>query len=262
MGSLTEDGYPLGDDHCDICTSYRTGRAKPRNRSCTSLLFDPHWTLGRSERWPDHLCYDDFMQRSIEVWVFQAVGQITSATKLWAQCYPLPIGVVAAKRVYTERGQNYPDELTEFLPFRGTEEAYWGLRVGEKRSVLDMFGLKSPMGMVPPDEDPGEILWLGSFAYSLRGRDDTSLMRLVEDCKTWWRDFSAERVRGRPRGSGTWGSASELESAMITAGRELRAQGRKATQEAVASVLNSSPRVVSRWIKHFGLTWHEVKKKF
>jgi hypothetical protein len=262
MGSLTEDGCPLGNDHCDICTSYRTGRAKPRNRSCTSLLFDPHWTLGRSERWPDHLCYDDFMQRSIEVWVFQAVGQITPATKLWAQCYPLPIGVVAAKRVYTERGQNYPDELTEFLPFRGTEEAYWGLRVGEKRSVLDMFGLKSPMGMVPPDEDPEEILWLGSFAYSLRGRDDTSLMRLVEDCKTWWRDFSAERVQGRPRGSGTWGSARELESAMINAGRELHAQSRKATHEAVASLLHTDDRVLRRWRKNFGLDWQDVKKSF
>jgi hypothetical protein len=263
MGSLTEDGNPLGDDHCDICTSYRTGRAKPRNRSCTSLLFDPHWTLGRSERWPDHLCYDDFMQRSIEVWVFQAVGQITSATKLWAQCYPLPIGVVAAKRVYTERGQNYPDELTEFLPFRGTEEAYWGLRVGEKRSVLDMFGLKSPMGMVPPDEDPEEILWLGSFAYSLRGRDDTSLLRLVEDGATWWRDFSLERVQGRPRGSGTWESREHLERRLIWARRKLRADERKVTQEAIATLLDPNDtdgRKLRRSMSHFGLCWLKVKK--
>jgi hypothetical protein len=251
MKSLTEDGHPTGEDHCHICTSFRTGRK--RRQSCTSLLYDPRWTLGQHRRWPDHLCYDDFMQRSIEVWVSQAVGQITPATKLWAQSYPLPIGVVAAKRLYTEQGQSYPDELTELLPFRGAEEAYWGLRVAEKRSVLDMFGLKSAMVMVPPDEDPGEYLWLGSFAYSLRGHDDTSLMRLVENGTTWWRDFSLERVQGRPRGSGTWESASHLESALIEAGSELRSRGAKDTQEAVAELLQTDDRGLRRWIKDFGL---------
>jgi hypothetical protein len=261
MENLAEDGYPTGKNQCHICMSFRTGRAEPRKRSCTSLLFNPRWTLGRSERWPDHLCYDDFMQRSIEIWVSQTVGQITPAIKLWAQCYPLPIGVVAAKRIYLEQGQNCPDELTELLPFRGAEEAYWDLRVGEKRSVLDMFGLKSPRGMVPPDEDPEEILWLGCFAYSLRGRDDPTLLWLVKEGSTWWRDFSAERVQGRPRGSGTWGSATELESAIIEAGRARRAQGGKVTQEAVASLLHTSARQLSRWIKEFDLDWREVKKK-
>jgi len=76
-----------------------------------------------------------------------------------------------------ERGQHYPDELSGLLPFRAEEEAYWGLRVQENRSVVDMFGLKGPKGLAPPGE---EYLWFGSFAYSLRGRDDTSLMSLEE----------------------------------------------------------------------------------
>jgi hypothetical protein len=255
MKSLAKDGHATGEDYCHICTSFRTER---RTRSCTSLLYHPRWVLGQGKRWPDHLCYPDFMQRSIEVWVTRVAGKTAPAIKLWAECYPLPIGVASAKRLYTEQGQNYPDELTELLPFRGAEEAYWGLRVVEKRSVLDMFGPKGPKGWAPPGE---EYLWLGEFAYSLRGRDDNSLTRLVEHGSTWWRDFSAERVRGRPSGSGTWESRSDFESALIHAGRELRAQGRKVTQEAVAELLHTSVRVLSRWIKGFGLDWREVKKK-
>jgi hypothetical protein len=258
MESLTEDGHPTGEDHCHICTSLRTGRK--RRQSCTSLLYDPRWTLGQRRRWPDHLCYADFMQRSIEVWTSQVIGQITPATKLWAECYPLPIGVVAAKRLYTAEGHSYPDELTELLPFQGAEEAYWGLRVVEKRSVADMFGLKGPKGWAPPGE---EYLWLGEFAYSLRGRDDKSLLRLVEDGATWWRDFSLERVQGRPRGSGTWESREHLERRLTWACRKLRADRRKVTQEAVATLLDpgdTDGRKLRRSMSHFGLRWPEVKK--
>jgi hypothetical protein len=262
MESLTEDGYPpelvveAREDRCEICPGFRAER---RARSCTSLLYDPRWTLGQRRRWPDHLCYADFMQRSIEVWTSQVIGKITPAIKLWAECYPLPIGVAAAKRLYTAQGQAYPDELTEILPFQGPEEAYWGLRVSEKRSVLDMFGLKGLKGWAPPGE---EYLWLGEYAYSLRGRDGTSLTRLVEDGSTWWRDFSLEKIQGRPRGSGTWESASHLELALIDAGSELRSRGTKDTQEAVAELLQTDDRGLRRWIKDFGLDWREVKKKF
>jgi hypothetical protein len=258
MKSLTEDGHPTGEDRCHICTNFRTVRsAKPRARPCTTLLYDPLWTLGQRERWPDHLCYDDFMQRSIKMWVCRVAGKITPAIKLWAESYPLPIGVLAAKRLYTARGHNYPGELTELLPFQGSEEAYWGLRVVEKRAVLDMLGLKGPKGWAPAGE---EYLWLGGFAYSLRGRDDLSLLWLAKEGATWWRDFSLERVQGRPRGSGTWESRSHFESALIEAGRKVREQGRKVTQEAVAEQLQTSARVLSRWIRDFGLNWHEVKK--
>jgi hypothetical protein len=200
------------------------------------------------------------MQRSIEMWVSRVAGKITPAIKLWAECFPLPIGVVAAKRLYTARGHSYPGELTKLLPFQGLEEAYWGLRVVEKRSVLDMFGLRGPKGGAPPGE---EYLWLGGFAYSLRGRDDTSLLRLVEDGATWWRDFSLERVQGRPRGSGTWESREHLQRRLTWASRKLRADGRKVTQEAVATLLDphdTDSRKLRRSMSHFGLRWLEVKK--
>jgi hypothetical protein len=133
------------------------------------------------------------MQRSIEVWVSRAVGRITPAIGLWAKCYPLAIGVAAARRLYAEQGRDYPTELTEVLPFRGSQEAYWGLRVTADYSGVDMFGLKGPKGWTPPGE---ERLWLGSFAYSLRGRDDTPLTRLVEAGAAWWSDFSVRRGCG------------------------------------------------------------------
>jgi len=264
MKSLAGDGHPTellvvgaGEDHCHICASFLAGR---RAQSCTSLLYDPRETFSQRSRWPNHLCYSDFMQRSIEVWVSQVAGQITPAIKLWAERYPLPVGEVAARRVYTG-GQPYPDELTGLLPFRGEEEAYWGLRVDENRSVADMFGLKDPKGEEPPGDDAGEYLSLGSFAYSLRGRDDTSLMRLVEDGTTWWRDFSVERVHGRPRGSGMWPSVHEFESKLQTAVGELHAQGQKVTQENAASLLHCDLRTLKRWLKRSGTDWRGIRAR-
>ena len=52
-----------------------------------------------------------------------------------------------------EREQNYPDELSSLLPFRGTQEAYWGVRVEEIGSVVDIFGLKGSKGWAPPGEE-------------------------------------------------------------------------------------------------------------
>jgi hypothetical protein len=200
------------------------------------------------------------MRRSIEVWVSRVVGRISPAIKLWAECYPLPIGVVAAKRLYTARGAIYPGELTELLPFQGSEEAYWGLRVVEKRSVLDTFGLKHPTGVGSPSEDPSEYQWLGSFAYSLRGRDDACLTGLVVDGARWWRDFSVERVRGRPRGSGTWESREHFLAALSKAGQRLRSEGKARSQENLASCLHSNVRGLRRWVERFGMSWKDARK--
>jgi hypothetical protein len=138
----------VGEAQCHICASVRTGRRQPP--LCTSLLYDPAAMLSARQRWPKHLCYSDFMERSIERWIFQAVPQITPANTLWAECYPLPIGEAAARRRYTQRGQICDAELIGILPFEGAEEAYWALRVATNRSVLDMCGLK---GWMPPTED-------------------------------------------------------------------------------------------------------------
>ncbi len=244
MGSLTE---------APTCASFRAGR---RARSCTNLLYDPRATLSKRAQWPDHLCYSDFMRRSIEVWVSQVVGQAAPTTKLWAETYPLPIGDAAARRLYARSGQRYPDELAGILPFRGGELAYWGLRVEESRSVLDLFGFQ---GWSPPDADAQEYLWFGSLAYSLRGRDDTSLMRLAEHAATWWRDFSLQRVRGRPRGSGTWESGELLEAKLREAVAAERSAGRTPTQEKVAPLLYTSTRQLRAWISDNKIDWKKIK---
>ena len=130
------------------------------------------------------------------------------------------------------------------------------VHVEENRSVVDMFGLKGLEGWAPSDE---EYLWFGDFAYSLRGRDDTSLMDLVEAGKTWWRDFSVERVQGRPSGSGTWTSTDEFESDLLAAGDKLRGQGDNPTQEKVAGLLHCDIRTLQRWLERSGISWQDVK---
>jgi hypothetical protein len=183
----------VGEAQCHICASVRAGRRQPP--LCTSLLYDPAAMLSARQRWPKHLCYSDFMERSIERWIFQTVPQITPANTLWAECYPLPIGEAAARRRYTQRDQICDAELLiGLLPFEGAEEAYWALRVGTNRTVLDMRGLK---GWMPPTEDARAYSWFGSFAALLRGHDDTSLVGLMQNCERWWRDFSLEIGRVR-----------------------------------------------------------------
>src|SRR5215211_420018 len=209
MKSLTEGGHPAelvamgtGEDRCHICDSVRTGSRKPP--SCTSLLYHPRLVLSDKQRWPDHLCYSDFMQRSVETWVSKVVGGTTPAIKLWAECYPLPVGEEAARRLYAGQGQSYPDALSGLLPFEGTAS---------------------------PEDQARDYLWLGAFAYSLRSLDDTSLVELVRSGARWWNDFSNKVIRGRPLGTGTWISLEEFEEALRRVVRALVAGGHKPTQE-------------------------------
>src|SRR5215211_7621750 len=277
MKSLTEGGHPAelvamgtGEDRCHICDSVRTGSRKPP--SCTSLLYHPRLVLSDKQRWPDHLCYSDFMQRSVETWVSKVVGGTTPAIKLWAECYPLPVGEEAARRLYAGQGQSYPDALSGLLPFEGTEQAYWALQVtkeqaipgfyGEKnKAVLDMFGLKGPAS---PEDQARDYLWLGAFAYSLRSLDDTSLVELVRSGARWWNDFSNKVIRGRPLGTGTWISLEEFEEALRRVVRALVAGGHKPTQERVARQLQTDDRTLRRWVDRYygaGTGWDEVLKK-
>jgi hypothetical protein len=198
------------------------------------------------------------MQRSCEVWVSRVVSQTTLSVELWAGSYPLPVGKQALKRLYKEHGKSYDDEIISFLPFEGSEEALWALRVANNRSALDMFGLK---GWTPPEDAAHDYLWVGSFGYSLRGHDDTSLVGLVRDGEKWWRNFSWESILGRPRGSGIWESPGHLKRELRRAVQELRARGRNVTQETVAELFQTSDRVLRRWLSDNNIDWREVKKK-
>ena len=187
-------------------------------------------------------------------------GRVDPATKLWAECYPLPIGEEAVRRLYAGSGQRYPGErLAGLLPFRGSEEAYWGVRVRGNCSVLDMFGLK---GRTPPDSGSEEYLWFGNLAYSLSGAGDTSLMDLAKNGVAWWGGFSAGKVRGRPRGSGTYGKRPELfETDVRKAVAAVRSRGEKPTQARVAGEMCTSDRQLRAWIKDFeeyGITWEKI----
>jgi hypothetical protein len=51
---------PVGE-----CGSARSGR---REKSCTDLLHDPAGVLGDRRRWPDHLCYEEFLTASTRLW--------------------------------------------------------------------------------------------------------------------------------------------------------------------------------------------------
>jgi hypothetical protein len=244
-----------GEDRCYICPSFCAGK---RARPCTRLLYDPEGTLRQQRRWPDHMCYSEFMERSIERWISQAVGRISPRIKLWAERYPLPIGEVAARRLYTERQQSYPEELTRVLPFKGSQEAYWALRVRRRvkgsDAVLDMAALKDPWSET-----------FGAFAYSLRGYNDTSLAELLQAGQGCWDNISWEKIEGRPRGSGaTWETPEELEKDVAMAIRALGLPKEKARQREVAKFLWRDVRTLRRWYKRFygkHMTWSEFLRR-
>jgi hypothetical protein len=111
---------------------------------------------------------------------------------------------------------------------------------------------------MPPTEDARAYSWFGSFAALLRGHDDTSLVGLMQNCERWWRDFSSEKIQGRPRGSGIWESPEHFERAAQRAAREIRAHGRKVTQEALAEQFRTSDRMVRHWLKSSSFAnWRE-----
>jgi hypothetical protein len=265
MKSLTEEVHPrellvveTGGDRCHICPSFREGT---RVRSCTSLLYGPTETLSQQRQWPDHICYDDFLRRSTELWAAKVLYEIkvlyetdSTANSLWAGSYPLPIGRAAVRELYASHGRCCDDRLIERLPFEGRRRALWALRIVGDRSVLDMFGLEDRSA--PADDH----LYFDGLAYALRGIDDVSLLPLVSAGDAWWRDFSWKKIRGRPRGSGTWESSSNLKRALHSAVRELRERGHKVTQETVAELFQTNDRVLRRWLTDNGISWEEVKK--
>jgi hypothetical protein len=206
------------------------------------------------KRWPDHLCYSDFMQESCEVWAFEVLGGTDLTTKLWASSYPLPISREAVRQLYASHGKRLPDRLLERLPLDGRRRALWALRVVGDRSVLDMFGLEDRFA--PADG----YLHFGGLAYRLYGVEDLSLLTTLRDAHDWWRDLSLEKLRGRPRGSGTFESREALVQALREAVRELRAEGHKIKQEAVAKMLHTDDAQLRKWLKREGLTWREVKQ--
>ena len=233
-----------------------------RTPSCTDLISDPAGVLRNTERWPIHLCDEEFLRQSTELWVqAQAFMADTLNIYRWASMHPLPIGRRALMLNRQVVNLSEWSEVFNILPFEEYEKAVWALRVEVEgslasRSVLDLFGLAE----YPTDyHKEFGIPAGGDLAYVLRGRD-TSLTDLVDNAERWWSQFRGRALRGRPRGSGTWKDADEFREAARNVVGMLRERGYKPTQERVAEVLDCNDRVLRYWIKRYGLNWNDILK--
>jgi hypothetical protein len=236
-----------------------------RTHSCTDLITNPAGVLQNKERWPIHVCYEEFLRQSTELWAqTQALTVDSLNVYRWASMYPLPVG---RRALMANREVSNPSEWSEVLnvlPFEEYEKAVWALRVEDERSlasrsILDLFGLAEY-----PSEFHKEfgIPVGGDLAYVLRARRgrDTSLTDLVDNAERWWSQFRGRALRGRPRGSGTWKDADEFREAARNVVGMLRERGYKPTQERVAEVLNCNDRVLRYWIKRYGPKWNDILK--
>lgn len=122
---------------------------------CTDLLNNPAEVFEDRNRWPLHLCYEDFLRVSTERWAMNfplyadEKGVICSSHPRckWHPLWPLPIGKGSATReirAFGFHGREPMHELPELLnlvPFEGYEAAIWALRIERNGSTLDLFGL-------------------------------------------------------------------------------------------------------------------------
>lgn len=175
-----------------------------RTPPCTDLISEPRAIFANKHRQPSHVCYEEFLRQSTELWA-QSQTFITDSLSIyrWASMHPLPIG----RRAFLENGEvdcfSEWSEVLNVLPFEDYEAAVWALRVEVGGNILDLFGLEDY-----PTELHKNLGFpvAGDLAYVLRGRD-TSLTDLVHRAERWWSLFRGRSLRGRPRGSGTWEDA-------------------------------------------------------
>jgi hypothetical protein len=224
---------------------------------CTDLISDPGEVLRNRNRLPIHLCVEEFMRQSTELWAeahqFEAD---TVNVHRWASKYPLPIGRRALLQIREVDDPSEWSEVLNVLPFEGDERAMWALRVEVREDTLDLFGLEDY-----PSEFHKEfgISVAGDLACVLRGRG-ASLTDLLHNADRWWSHFRGRALQGRPRGSGIWEDADEYRVALSEAVQTLRAHGYKPTQERVAEPLSCDDRVLRYWNDRFGVRWADILK--
>ena len=115
MGSLSPDkpclvhlarekGLPSNLD-LSMCVEWgessapRDYRAEPKKRvreqtpPCTDLISDTAEVLRTKERWPAHLCYNDFLEESTRLWAERHGFTFGSPhVANWTNMHPLPVG--------------------------------------------------------------------------------------------------------------------------------------------------------------------------
>lgn len=247
---------------------------------CTDLLDHPASVLGDKGLWPEHLCHESFLMESTQRWarrtaMFRDGGR---SVRRWREYWPLPVGVRAVEAMISHSGDQFasngsfdldyrgPDygALLNLVPFEEDEEALWALRVETGNAALDLFGLAdsgASRQATSSHQGKSDMFTPGELKYMLRGVDK-SLIDILDSAQRWWSSFSAQTVLGRPRNSGTWASAQEFEDALRKAVRNLRSQGRKATQESVAELLSSNDRVLRRWLNRYHIKWIDVLMRY
>jgi hypothetical protein len=231
---------------------------------CTDLISEPEKTLKNKERWPIHLCDEEFLRQSTELWAEAQPFVIDSVNiHRWASMHSLPVGRQALIRKHEVDDVSEWSQVLSALPFNESEEAMWALRAEEKwrptgGGSLDIFGLAEY-----PTEIHRELGMpvAGDLAYVVRGSGkDKALTDLLEVSKIWWAQFRGLIFKGRPKGTGTWKSREEFEAAVREAVIATLSAKENVTQENIASRLHTSDRQLCAWINHVGSSWQDIKK--
>jgi len=228
---------------------------------CTDLISDAEVVLRNKDRWPTHLCVAEFMSQSTGLWA-EAQSFVVDSVNVhrWASMYPLPIGRWALMNCQEMDDALEWSEALHVLPFDGDEAAMWALRVehteGTIVHVLDLFGLAE----YPTEgHQAAGVPVAGDLAFSVRGKG-RSLIEILEAAERWWGQFRGLTLRGRPRGTGMWESREHLENEVRQAVAKMRSEGDKVTQENVAQRLRTGSPQLRERIRHFGLSWQELRK--
>lgn len=223
---------------------------------CSDLISEPEEVLKNKERWPIHVCEEEFLRQSTELWA-EAQPFVMDRVNIhrWASMYPLPIGRRALMACPEVDNLSEWTEVLNVLPFEGHEKAMWALRAELRQltsvHTLDLFGLA---------EYPTEghqtigVATAGKLAYSVRGYG-RSLIDLLDSAEKWWAQFRGLTFTGRPKGTGTWTSREHFAAALERARIKTRLEGDKVTQENVALRLHTSDRQLREWIRYYGLNW-------
>lgn len=231
---------------------------------CTDLISETEDVLRSRERWPAHLCYEEFLCESTRLWAEQQpfVGRDLNIIQQWSTMHPLPIGHRALMISRNVKDLSEWAEVSSVVPFNEYQSAMWAVRVkGEwsptNEQVLDLFGLAEY-----PTENHQRfgIPVAGDLAYVLRGTD-MYFPDILQAARRWWAQFKGRPLRGRPPNSGIFQSADEYRAALITAATSLRAEGYKATQETIADYFGCDSRQIRRWNDQWDIDWNDVISK-
>lgn len=106
-----------------------------------------------------------------------------------------------------------------------------------------------------------ELLLIKSLIFAVGVPAAASdLERLNRIATTLVREGLQTRGKGRPKDSGYFGSKPEFEERIRAAVKDLRSEGKKITQPAVAKRIgNHTSRQLREWLQRFHLKWDEVK---